>query len=57
MQDRPLAAALEREHYDIDEGIEAFTAQPTGQRARHQLTLAIRALRLGGAGEARPVLV
>lgn len=43
--DRPLAAALEREHYEIDGGIEAYTAQPTGQRARQQLTLAIRALR------------
>ena len=37
-----LAAALEREHREIDEGIAAFTASPADRRP---LTRAIRALR------------
>jgi iron-sulfur cluster repair protein YtfE (RIC family) len=37
-----LAAALEREHHEIDEGIAAFSAEPGDRRP---LTRAIRALR------------
>lgn len=41
-----LAAALEREHHEIDEGIEAFTAEPaTGSRDPKPLVRAIQALR------------
>jgi regulator of cell morphogenesis and NO signaling len=44
MQVRTLAAALEREHRDIDAAIEAFTTAPTpGNRQR--LTRAIQTLR------------
>jgi regulator of cell morphogenesis and NO signaling len=42
METESLAAALEREHHEIDEGIAAFTASPGDQRS---LTRAIRALR------------
>lgn len=40
-----LAAALEREHREIDEGIEAFTAHPDSRDGRTQLKRAIHALR------------
>ncbi|MFG2247963.1 hemerythrin domain-containing protein [Spirillospora sp. NPDC048823] len=66
-----LAAALEREHREIDDGIGAFTAEPSSEgRDRRPLTRAIRALRrhiyveeeflfpaLYGAGLTAPVLV
>jgi iron-sulfur cluster repair protein YtfE (RIC family) len=46
MEIESLAAALEREHREIDEGIEAFTTEPpSGHRDRQPLTRAIRALR------------
>jgi regulator of cell morphogenesis and NO signaling len=40
-----LAAALEQEHREIDEGIEAFTAAEPTERDRPALRSAIRALR------------
>jgi iron-sulfur cluster repair protein YtfE (RIC family) len=40
-----LAAALEREHRQIDEGIEGFVADPSSARAAGLLTGAIAALR------------
>ncbi|HEX6470896.1 MAG TPA: hemerythrin domain-containing protein [Streptosporangiaceae bacterium] len=40
-----LAAALEHEHREIDEGIEAFTAGPQDRRDTGALTRAIHALR------------
>lgn len=46
METESLATALEREHREIDEGIEAFTAgSPSGHRDRQPLTRAIHALR------------
>jgi regulator of cell morphogenesis and NO signaling len=42
MESESLAAALEREHHEIDAGIAAFTASPGDPRP---LTRAIRALR------------
>jgi regulator of cell morphogenesis and NO signaling len=45
MTDATLAEALEREHHEIDEGIEAFTADPSSEPARDRLRTAIRALR------------
>ena len=46
MEIESLAAALQREHREIDEGIEAFTAEPaSGTRDPAPLTAAIRALR------------
>ena len=46
METGSLAAALEREHHEIDAGIAAFTAGlPPGGRDRQALTAAIRALR------------
>ncbi|QKW38742.1 hemerythrin domain-containing protein [Actinomadura sp. NAK00032] len=46
MEIESLAAALEREHHEIDEGIEAFTAEPVGgKREREPLVRAVRALR------------
>lgn len=44
MEIESLAAALEREHREIDEGIEAFTAGPPS-RDQQPLRCAIRALR------------
>ena len=43
--DGSLAAALEREHREIDEGIERFAAQPASDEARQALTAAIDTLR------------
>lgn len=40
-----LAAALEREHREIDEGIERFAAAPSSHQAVEGLTAAITALR------------
>jgi hypothetical protein len=70
MEIESLGAALEREHREIDEGIEAFTAEPASARDPRPLTGAIRALRrhiyleeeflfppLRGAGLVAPVLV
>jgi iron-sulfur cluster repair protein YtfE (RIC family) len=71
MEIESLAAALEREHHEIDEGIEAFTADPAdGERDRKSLARAVRALRrhiyleeeflfpaLHAAGLMAPVLV
>lgn len=46
MEIESLAAALEREHREIDEAIEAFTARPSsGDRDRQSLMRAISALR------------
>ena len=46
METESLAAALEREHQEIDAGIGAFTAgPPPGGRDRQSLARAIRALR------------
>ncbi|MFB4306331.1 hemerythrin domain-containing protein [Actinomadura sp. GTD37] len=46
MEIESLAAALEREHHEIDGGIEAFTADaPSGGRDRAPLERAVRALR------------
>lgn len=46
MEIESLAAALEREHREIDEQIAAFTADPSpGDRDRQPLTRAIHALR------------
>ncbi len=46
MEIESLAAALEREHREIDEGIGAFTADPSSrERDRRPLTRAIHALR------------
>src|SRR5690606_25892540 len=45
MTEATLAEALEREHHEIDEGIEAFTADPSSGPARDRLRSAIRALR------------
>ena len=46
MADDTLAAALLREHREIDEGIEAFTSQhPDGKAQTEPLTRAIAALR------------
>ncbi|MGH3292466.1 MAG: hemerythrin domain-containing protein [Trebonia sp.] len=42
METESLAAALEREHHDIDQGIAAFTASPGDP---HPLVRAARALR------------
>ena len=42
MEIESLAAALEREHHEIDDGIAAFTADPG---AREPLARAVRALR------------
>ncbi len=42
METESLAAALERDHHEIDEGITAFTASPADPRS---LAAAIRALR------------
>ncbi|NKZ07093.1 hemerythrin domain-containing protein [Actinomadura latina] len=71
MEIESLAAALEREHHEIDAGIEAFTADPpSGQQDREPLVRAVRALRrhiyleeeflfpaLHAAGHTGPVLV
>ncbi|WP_301175833.1 hemerythrin domain-containing protein [Actinomadura geliboluensis] len=71
MEIESLAAALEREHHEIDEGIEVFTADPAvGERDREPLARAVRALRrhiyleeeflfpaLHAAGLMAPVLV
>ncbi|WP_205719044.1 hemerythrin domain-containing protein [Actinomadura geliboluensis] len=71
MEIESLAAALEREHHEIDEGIEVFTADPVaGERDREPLARAVRALRrhiyleeellfpaLHAAGLMAPVLV
>ena len=70
-QPESLAAALEREHREIDEGIEAYTAaRGSTEQAREALERAIRALRrhiyleeeflfpaLRDAGLAAPVFV
>ncbi len=46
METESLAAALEREHREVDAGIAAFTAgSPSGGRERKQLARAIHALR------------
>lgn len=46
METESLAAALEREHQEIDAGIAAFTAgSPPGSRDREPLARAIHALR------------
>jgi regulator of cell morphogenesis and NO signaling len=46
MEIESLGAALAREHREIDEGIEAFTADPrSAVRDRRPLAVAIRALR------------
>jgi len=45
MTDATLAEALEREHHEIDEGIEAFTADPSSGPGRDRLRSAIGALR------------
>lgn len=46
METESLAAALEREHREIDDGIEAFYAgEKSGDRDRQALSRAIRALR------------
>ena len=45
MTDMSLATALEREHREIDEGIEGFAADPASDRARGLLHRAFAALR------------
>jgi hemerythrin-like domain-containing protein len=46
MKTESLAATLERDHREIDDGIKAFTAAPhPGERDRQRLVHAIRALR------------
>jgi DUF438 domain-containing protein len=46
METQTLAAALEREHREIDEGVEAFSArQGSGDEVQAALSRAIRALR------------
>jgi iron-sulfur cluster repair protein YtfE (RIC family) len=45
MEIESLAAALEREHHEIDEGIDAFVADPSAESGRQPLRQAIRALR------------
>lgn len=45
MEIETLAAALEREHHEIDEGIVAYTAEPQSQEGKQSLLRAIRALR------------
>lgn len=45
MTDGSLAAALEREHREIDEGIEGFAADPSSARASDLLQRAFAALR------------
>lgn len=45
METESLATALEREHREIDEGIEAFLAGPPAARDEEALTRAVYALR------------
>ncbi len=45
MEIESLAGALEREHREVDQGIEAFTGAPAGERDPKPLLRAVHALR------------